>query len=112
MKRLFLAFLLIGLSCVARADINSADGGRLPTQGTEVGGKGADGLFHYLLINNDGSLNLAAGGANTITTATAANVSVTSTSSTALAANASRKDAVLVNYGATTGCFLRRGTPA
>src|ERR1700704_5465838 len=50
-------------------------------------------------------------GANVITTVAASNVAVTNASSTALAANASRKDAALVNYGAV-GCFLLRGTPA
>lgn len=49
--------------------------------------------------------------ANTVTTTTPSNYVVTTTSGTALAANANRKDAVLVNYG-SVGCFLARGATA
>ena len=31
-------------------------GGKMPAQGTAVGGIGADGLYHFLLVGNDGSL--------------------------------------------------------
>src|SRR5437868_1370770 len=111
MKRLTLTLvLLFAVSYTVRADINTSYGGRLPTQGTQVGGKGADGFFHYLLLGNDGSLSVAAS-SNVITTTTPSNASLTTTSSTVLAANANRKDAAIVNYGAT-GCFLTRGATA
>src|SRR2546430_3209094 len=109
-KRYVITILAIGLlplACVAE----TRDGAPVPGTGQQVGGKGADGNFHYLLLANDGSLSVAAS-SNVITTATPSTATATTTSSTILAANASRKDAVLVNYGATNGVFLARGATA
>jgi hypothetical protein len=49
--------------------------------------------------------------AHIINSATPSNVSVTNSSGAVLAANSSRTDAVIVNYGAA-GCFLARGATA
>lgn len=101
------------LCATAFAETNGPDGGRLPGQGTIIGGKGADGLEHFFSVDNTGALNITSTTtANVITTATPSNVSATTTSGTAMAANASRKDAVFVNYGTTNGCFLARGATA
>jgi len=48
---------------------------------------------------------------NVISSSTPSHADITTTSGTALAANTSRGDAVLTNYGAV-GCFLARGATA
>jgi len=83
----------------------AVDSGKLPADGAMIGGKGNDGLFHFLSVDNNGSLGTAAGavtdGSGSITTG--------GTSQQIFSANTSRRwllvqnisNAVLyVNFGA------------
>lgn len=45
--------------------INQRDGLPVPDQGTMIGGKGADGNFHPLLLGNDGSIAAGTSGSAT-----------------------------------------------
>jgi hypothetical protein len=55
--KLIIFGLLLAISPVY-AQNNGRDGGQLPSNATAVGGKGADGKFHFLLTGNDGALTL------------------------------------------------------
>jgi hypothetical protein len=69
---------------------NGRDGGQLPKQAIAIGGKGADGLFHYLLTGNDGSLPAATGSATSANQAT----------------QITAEQAILATAGATTGAAV------
>ena len=55
MKKLLLLLCFAPLCAFGQ---NANDGGRLPTQGTEIGAKGADGLFHFVSVDNTGKINI------------------------------------------------------
>lgn len=60
MKRLLTIFAVLLFSASVQAQINAADGGKLPNQGTEIGGKGTDGKFHFFKVNTSGQLQAGA----------------------------------------------------
>jgi hypothetical protein len=64
MKRLLLILLLLPTLAFAQ---NSTDGGKVPLQGIQIGGIGADGKFHFALTDNTGILSVAVVSGGTIT---------------------------------------------
>jgi hypothetical protein len=64
MKRLLLILLLLPALSFAQ---NSTDGGKVPLQGIQIGGVGADGQFHFALTDNTGILSVAVVSGGTIT---------------------------------------------
>lgn len=59
MKKLIL-LLVLAFAVPLYADTNGKDGGQLPRDGMLIGGKGADGKFHFLLTDNTGAIAISA----------------------------------------------------
>lgn len=92
MKKLLLILLIcLGSTWNIHADNLGPNGGRLPNQGTQVGGKGADGNFHFLSVDNTGALNvvgLGGGSGGAVTVADGADVTQGANADAAVAAGA------------------------
>ncbi len=86
------------------------DGATLPNQATCIGGKGADGAFHFLLVGNDGSISFSTSIVRSAPTDASSSIATGGTSQQVFAANAARSwlfiqnisSAVMyINFGAT-----------
>jgi hypothetical protein len=60
MKRFTLTLLTLFLCASVYGQTEAPNGGKIPGKGTEIGGIGADGKFHFLLMDNTGAIAISA----------------------------------------------------
>lgn len=105
--RKLITILFLALSVPLHAETAGRDGGALPSQGDLIGGKGADGKFHYFLVGNDGKLNFSSAGA---TTGATSQVTTSTTAATLAIARPTRRSLLIKNIDATITVYIGPAT--
>lgn len=107
MKRILLIlFLLTG---TVYGNTFGKDGGVMPDQGTNIGGIGADGKFHFFLTSNAGVLTVTAVSTGAASMANG-QVTTSTTAGTAVAARATRRSVTIKNIDSTITVYIGSAT--
>lgn len=85
---------------------NGPDGGKLPGQAALIGGKGADGKLHALLVGNDGSIS-ATIDESTLATSAKQDTQITAEQAIQATAGATNGAAVITDANGTIQQYLR-----